>query len=146
VGGPGIAEPANLWAPFGAECLQLAPAEQPVIHGGPMVGFGCEADLVVTAATDAVLAIDPPPFQAPAPCIRCGWCTDHCPARLNIAALNDVFELGEIDHPSRLDAQACVECGVCSYVCPARLPLTQRVKRIKHAARVAADLLEGKTP
>ena len=95
-----------------------------------MVGFQCGPDVVVGPGTDAVLAIDTPPFQPPAPCIRCGWCADYCPARLNIAALNDAFELGEIDRAERLGAPACVGCGVCTYVCPARLPLTQRVKEI----------------
>jgi electron transport complex protein RnfC len=63
--------------------------------------------------------------------VRCGWCTDHCPARLNVAALNDAFELGDIAFADRAGALACVECGLCSYVCPARLPLSQRVRRLK---------------
>ena len=131
VAGRRIAEPANVWAPFGLACRELAgSAEPPVVHGGPMVGFQCGPDVVVGPGTGAVLAIDMPPFQAPAPCIRCGWCADHCPARLNVAALNDAFELGEIDRAERLGAPACVGCGVCTYVCPARLPLTQRVKEI----------------
>ncbi|HUU21213.1 MAG TPA: RnfABCDGE type electron transport complex subunit C [Phycisphaerae bacterium] len=132
VSGERTASPGNLWVPFGARCRELAgPADPPIIHGGPMSGLRCPPDAVVTPATDAVLAIDTPPFAAATPCIRCGWCTDHCPARLNVAALNDAFELGELDRSERLGAPACVACGVCTYVCPARLPLSQRVKRMK---------------
>lgn len=136
VAGERVEEPANFWVPFGMDCRELiAPAGPPVIHGGPMVAQRCGPDMVVSAGTDAVLALDAGPRRVSTPCIRCGWCTDHCPARLNIAALNDAFELSEIDRAARLGALACVECGVCSYVCPARLPLTQRVRRFKQAIR-----------
>ncbi len=125
--------PGNVWTPLGADCLALAPdTADPVIHGGPMVGFRCDRDTVVSPGTDAVLALHARPVLPPGPCIRCSWCTDHCPVRLNVAALNDAFELGDLEHADHLGATACIECGVCSFVCPARLPLTQRVKEIKH--------------
>ncbi len=63
-----------------------------------MVGLRCLPTAVVTPATDALLAIDEAPPAVPTPCIRCGWCTDHCPARLNVAILNDDFELSLVDH------------------------------------------------
>ncbi len=136
VSGERIAEPGNLWVPFGASCELLAEgAEPPVIHGGPMVGLKIKAGAVVGPATDAVLAIEAPVPTNPTPCIRCGWCTDHCPARLNVAAINDIFELGQVEQARKAGVPACVECGVCSYVCPARLPLSQRVKQLKWAIR-----------
>ena len=121
----------NFWIPFGLACRTLvAGAQEPIICGGPMDAVRC-GSAVATAATNAVLALDAPLPAPPGPCIRCGWCTDHCPARLNVAALNDAFELGLLQRARRLGARACVECGVCSYVCPARLPLTARVKQLK---------------
>jgi electron transport complex protein RnfC len=136
----------NFWTPLGYLCAELAggngsPAASlvgPVIHGGPMVGLRCPASAVVTPDTDALLAIDEAPPAVPTPCIRCGWCTDHCPARLNVAILNDDFELSLVDHARRLSVAACVACGVCSYVCPARLPLAERVRRLKQAASEVA--------
>jgi len=123
----------NFWIPFGLSCRALvAGAEEPVICGGPMDAVRC-GSAVTTAATNAVLALDAPLPAPPGPCIRCGWCTDHCPARLNVAALNDAFELGLLQRARHLGARACVGCGVCSYVCPARLPLTARVKQLKRA-------------
>ena len=104
-----------------------------------MVGLQCDADSVVTPSTSAVLAIEVSHPAAPSPCIRCGWCRDHCPARLNVADLNDAFELGLIDRARKAGAMACVECGICSYVCPARLPLSQRTKKLKRVIRIQDD-------
>jgi len=124
----------NYWALLGSPCRELIGCDGPVIHGGPMVGLRCAEHAVVCPATDALLAIHEAPMISPTPCIRCGWCTDHCPARLNVAVLNDDFELSLVDHARRLGVAACVECGVCGYVCPARLPLSDRIRQLKRAA------------
>jgi electron transport complex protein RnfC len=145
IGGPCVAEPGNVWAPFGARCGELAGGgEGMLVHGGAMGGMRCDALAVVTPATNALLTLEPVAPPVPSPCIRCGWCTDLCPARLNVAALNDAFELSLVERARRAGALACVECGVCSYVCPARLPLTQRVKRLKRQIR-ALGALAGAT-
>ncbi len=125
----------NFWAPFGTLCHDLLPGAPDLIHGGPMVGLRCPPLSVVTPGTEAVLALEPAPVRLSTSCMRCGWCTDHCPARLNVAALNDASELGLTDHARRLGAVACIECGVCSYICPSCLPLSQRVKRLKRVLR-----------
>jgi electron transport complex protein RnfC len=144
VAGPHTARPGNFWAPFGTPCVELASLtagpspggagggpEPTLIHGGPMAGTLCDGRAVVTPATGAVLSLEAAQMPLPGPCIRCGWCTDHCPARLNVAMLNDAFELSLVDRAASGGALACVECGVCSYICPAKLPLTQRVKQLK---------------
>ncbi len=130
--GPRVDRPRNTEVPFGASCSELIGRPgPPMIHGGAMNGLRCTDDAVVGPATDAVLALAVTMPATATACIRCGWCTDHCPARLNVAALNDAFELGFVAQAQKLQAAACVECGVCSYVCPARLPLSQRVKQLK---------------
>ncbi len=129
----------NYFIPFGTRCRDIINSDDHIIiHGGPLVGKPCSDATVVTPTTDAVLAITPTPFSPPSPCIRCGWCTDHCPARLNVAALNDDFELSLVEHARKLDVSACLGCGVCSYICPARLPLMQRVLQLKLATIHAA--------
>lgn len=136
VSGGRVGQAGNYFAPFGAPCGDLVDADGgPIVHGGPMVGLHCDRDAVVTAATDALLALEAVGGPKSGPCIRCGWCTDHCPARLNVAALNDHFELGMLPAARRAGAPACVECGICSYVCPAGLPLSQRVRQLKYAVR-----------
>lgn len=135
VSGNKAGESGNFLVPQGTACSEIAGSgDQPLIHGGPMVGLKCTPDAVVTPATDALLAIEPTPYEPAGTCIRCGWCTDHCPGRLNVAALNDAFELGMVTQARRDGVHACVECGVCSYICPARLPLTSRVRQLKRAA------------
>ena len=134
--GERAAAPRNVYVPFGTPCADLAGGGlRPVIHGGPMVGLRCAPDAVVTPSTDMLLSLELPETPVPGPCIRCGWCTDCCPARLNVAALNDLFEMGQVDRARRAGAEACVECGTCSYVCPARLPLSQRAKQLKRTVR-----------
>ncbi|MCY2929662.1 MAG: 4Fe-4S dicluster domain-containing protein [Planctomycetota bacterium] len=132
--GEGLAEAGNFFVPFGTPCLELARSPGGfTVHGGPMVGSRCPADAVVTAATDVLLALGARPSRPSTSCIRCGWCTDNCPARLNVSALNDHFELGALDAARSAGVIACVECGICTYVCPSRLPLSQRTKGLKHA-------------
>ncbi len=134
VAGQRAPEVKNRYVPFGTRCIELVQnAEQPIVHNGPMIGLRCPSDAVVTPATDAVLALETSIPPAASPCIRCSWCTDHCPARLNVAGLNDAYELGSLDRARRLMAPACVECGLCTYICPARLPLAQRTKQLKRA-------------
>jgi electron transport complex protein RnfC len=124
----------NFWTPFGASCAELAGGgDEPPLCGGPMTGVCCGQEAVVSPGTDAVLSLDVPPSPPAGPCIRCGWCTDHCPARLNVSGLNDAFETGQARRAATLGATACLECGVCMYVCPAKLPLAQRVRRLKRS-------------
>lgn len=138
VAGETAAQRGNFFAPIGMSCVSLAEAggEAWRLHGGPMSGALCGEGTVVSACTDAVLAIEPVEPAVAVPCIRCGWCTDHCPARLNVSALNDLYELGLIERAERIGARGCVGCGVCTYVCPARLPLSQRVKQLKQMVRL----------
>jgi len=122
--------------PFGTEVhVLIRAAKPPYLLNGPMIGAVCDGQAVVGPGNNVVLALDLTPVGAPSQCIRCGWCRDHCPARLNVAVLNDLYELGHVETADRLGALSCVECGVCSYVCPARLPLTQRVRALNRSIR-----------
>ena len=145
--GPHAPQAGNFWVPFGSRCSDLlGDVPHGIIHNGPMLALRCPDDAVVTASTDVILAMDASDPPVPSPCIRCSWCTDHCPVRLNVAALNDAFELGLIDRARKLVALGCVECGVCTYVCPARLPLTKRVKQLKRAISNLAHAMPLFTP
>ncbi len=141
VAGQQIVRPANYLVPFGMRCTEVAQAASPsLVHGGVMTGFACTPNAVVTPATNAILGLGVPEPSSPKTCIRCGWCTDHCPMRLNVASLNDAFELVDLSSADRSGAPACIGCGVCSYVCPARLPLTQRVNELRRVlAQLAAE-------
>ena len=145
VSGEQIVRPANLLAPVGVRCCDLVGlTARSLIHNGPMVGLPCTPDAVVTPATDAVLAVGLSDMAIPYTCIRCGWCGDHCPARLNVAALNDAYELVDVPWARRMGATACIGCGICSYVCPSRLPLAERAQALHQA--VTEDLDQREFP
>ena len=145
VAGQQIVKPANYLVPFGMRCREVAQvASRSLVHGGVMTGLACTPDAVVTPATNAILALGVPEPALAQTCIRCGWCSDHCPMRLNVASLNDAFELVDLGAADRSGAAACIGCGVCSYVCPARLPLTQRVTELRRVlSQLAAERAAG---
>ncbi len=131
--GPQARNARNVMLPLGTPCEALfdIPGVE-VTHGGPMTGLVCKPGAIVTASTRAVLALARESHPSPNACIRCGWCTDLCPTRLNVSKINDAFELGDLALAQQGGAMACVHCGVCTYICPARLPLTHRVGEMKH--------------
>jgi electron transport complex protein RnfC len=145
VSGAQIIKPANLLVPIGMRCSELTGmTPRSLTHNGPMAGLACTSNAVVTPVTDAVLAIGLSDLATPYTCIRCGWCGDHCPSRLNVAALNDAYELVDVAWARRMGATACIGCGICSYVCPSRLPLAERAKALHQA--VAEDLDRRELP
>jgi electron transport complex protein RnfC len=140
VSGDHVRKRGNYLIPFGAaveEVLSQSQAERasPAIHGSAMTGRGVVGGAVVSASSNALLAPHLPPSPPPTACIRCGWCVENCPARLNVAELNDDFELGRSARARRRGVLACLGCGTCSYVCPARLPLAHRMSLLIQAIR-----------
>lgn len=134
--GPRAETPGNVFVPFGVNCQDLlCPSMPPIVLGGPMRGVLSRDDTVTGPGLDAILALTPTPLGSAAQCIRCGWCRDHCPTRLNVAVLNDFYEHDDIAQAAKLGVLSCLDCGVCSYICPARLPLTERMGRLKAVLR-----------
>lgn len=75
------------------------------------------------------------------PCTSCRYCTDGCPAGIEIpelfACLNDKRE-GKDTAASRYDAapakaDCCVECGQCEGVCPQHLHIRELLKEVAAA-------------
>ncbi|NLF30261.1 MAG: 4Fe-4S dicluster domain-containing protein [Planctomycetes bacterium] len=142
VSGVNVRRGGNRLVPMGLAASDLlaacgAPVEGNFCHGGPMTGTALPDDAVVGPATSALLSLPAADERSATACIRCGWCTDHCPVRLDVASLNDMYELGDLERARRYEVTACLGCGVCSYVCPARWPLTHRVRTL--AALVRRD-------
>jgi electron transport complex protein RnfC len=94
----------------------------------------------IIAATDRELR---PNVEALA-CIRCGNCSDVCPAYLMPQELNDAAERNEFAALEDLGLFDCIECGCCDVVCPSLIPLTDTfragkrrlVQAMEPAARV----------
>lgn len=106
-----------------------------VIMGGSMMGFTLpDLRAPVIKTTNCILAPDkkeaptPPPAQA---CIRCGLCSEACPASL---LPQQLFWYAQAQDVERLQAHNifdCIECGACSYVCPSKIPLVQYYRAAK---------------
>ena len=110
-----------------------------VIMGGSMMGFTLpDLRAPVIKTTNCILAPDkkeaplPPPAQA---CIRCGLCSEACPASL---LPQQLFWYAQAEDVERLQAHNifdCIECGACSYVCPSKIPLVQYYRAAKGTIR-----------
>lgn len=99
-----------------------------LISGGPMMGKCIDDDLIITPNLNCVLLKDKNEEQV-TNCMRCGKCTDICPAHLSPVLIKD-----NINNPKKLiklKVKRCIECGLCSYVCPAKLNLRGIVKNAK---------------
>ncbi len=106
-----------------------------VIMGGSMMGFTIhDLRVPVIKTTNCILAPSkkeaptPPPAQA---CIRCGLCSEACPASL---LPQQLFWYAQAEDTDRLQAHNlfdCIECGACSYVCPSKIPLVQYYRAAK---------------
>ncbi len=106
-----------------------------LIIGGPMMGYSVEQDLVpVVKTTNCILAPSDtempsaPPAQA---CIRCGMCSEACPAQLLPQQLLWYAQAEDTDKLKSHNLFDCIECGACSFVCPSAIPLVQHYRSAK---------------
>ena len=140
VTGSAAGAPGNYRIPVGTsfgDVLRHVGLRRPVermIDGGPMTGRAVESlDAVVTKQTSAIVLLERETVRIPrpGPCIRCGWCQEDCPVRLDPPAILDLFERDRIESARGLFPHACLGCGLCTYVCPADLPLAEAVEKVK---------------
>jgi len=110
-----------------------------IIMGGPMMGFTLSSDeLPIIKSSNCILA--PSQKELPAndiasACIRCGLCTEACPADLLPQQLYWFSKAGELDKAEQHNIADCIECGACSYVCPSEIPLVQYYRHAKGAIK-----------
>jgi electron transport complex protein RnfC len=135
VTGGAIASPRNLDVRLGMRIADLVAAcggySGPVarlIMGGSMMGMTLPSDsLAVGRATNCIIAATErelrPNVDALA-CIRCGNCSDVCPANLMPQELNDAAERNQFAALEDLGLFDCIECGCCDVVCPSLIRLT----------------------
>ncbi len=146
VDGSAVKSPKNVTAPIGTSLRDLLSFVEvdfedlgKVLYGGPMMGIAAyDLDAPIYKNTNAVLALNKkdslPPEQFP--CIHCGKCIEHCPARLNPTAIVKAMKIeNKDDRAAALDkacVSQCLECGSCSYVCPSRRPLVETIRLAKN--------------
>jgi electron transport complex protein RnfC len=153
VTGGGVREPCNVEARIGtpiraliADCGGYTPTHERLIMGGTMMGNALAADsLPVVKATNCIVAAshaDLRPRGSEMPCIRCGNCSEVCPAILLPQQLHWYGMARDQSALERFGLIDCIECGCCDYVCPSQIPLTERFRTWKPAV---ADAIAART-
>lgn len=145
--GSGVREPGNLEVRLGtlfseviADCGGYIDDVQFLIMGGSMMGIALTRDdLPVVKGTNCIVAAtaaDLRPRAEEMPCIRCGNCSEVCPAILLPQQLHWHAQAHDLQALDSLGLMDCIECGCCDHVCPSQIPLTHRFRIAK------AELLE----
>jgi electron transport complex protein RnfC len=93
-------------------------------------------DCPILADTRAILGLPPEEVKPGSvePCIRCGFCVDHCPVSISPVMITLAAERGLFETAQEYGASFCIACGNCSYVCPSKRPM---VELIQYANRYA---------
>ena len=142
VTGDGVREPDNLETRIGtpiasliADCGGYTERMSRLIMGGSMMGSPLpHDDLPVIKATNCVVAastLDLQPRGPEMPCIRCGACSQVCPAFLLPQQLHWYLHPYDSEQLNRHGLLDCIECGCCDYVCPSQIPLVERFRETK---------------
>jgi electron transport complex protein RnfC len=139
-----LRQTAFVFAPIGATVAdvvrqaQLSPGSTTFRAGDVLRDLRVPPDAVVGGAELIVHASLPEPAANPDPCIRCGWCVESCPTRVQPAGVLEAAQHEDIELADHYGIEACIECGICSYVCPSRLPLLPAIRQMR--------AFEGGTP
>lgn len=133
VSGDALKDPVNVNVLVGTpvskllEITKLNRDEVVLINGGPMMGNSMETDeFVITPNTNAITVMAEVVTEAIS-CLRCGSCSDHCPAGLQPVRIMEAYKSQDWDEVRKLRADKCIECGLCSYVCPSKIEVSNQV-------------------
>lgn len=115
--------------------LGLAEQASLVRSGGLLRDVRVLPDQII-AGGELVFNVTPPePPVNPEPCIRCGWCVESCPTRVQPAGLLEAAQRDDPAMAERYGIGGCIECGICSFVCPSHLPLLPAIRTMKTRVR-----------
>ena len=144
VSGTAVKQPVNVHVPVGVPASEVVAAcggytveDVKLIAGGPMMGKTIVNDkFVIDRNMNALTVLENKPFDSIA-CLRCGKCSDHCPAGLQPVRIAQAVKLNDKSAMDKLCALDCIECGLCTYICPSRLDVTENVRRAKRQLQLA---------
>lgn len=157
VTGQALNEPQNVWALLGTpinflleQChvQNIENENQPVIMGGPMMGFSIYSELVPIVKTSNCILVPsriemPSAFEKESKeveCIRCGQCSDVCPSQLLPQELQWSAKAKDYAQLEKLNLSDCIDCGACAYVCPSQIPLVHYYRIAKAEIREQQQL------
>lgn len=112
-------------------------ANDRVILGGPMMGFAINPQAPMVKTSNCLLVPNEHELagKQSLDCIRCGLCTQACPAGLLPQQLYWFAKHDEFDKTEQHNLFDCIECGACAYVCPSQIPLVQHYRYAKGAIK-----------
>lgn len=148
VTGRGVTQPQNLEVRLGTpishlieRCGGYTESAERLFLSGSMMGYPVDSDdLPITKSINAVVVAardELSPDTEPQPCIRCGACTEVCPARLMPQQLYEFSKSGKHQKAVEIQLFDCIECRCCDVVCPSHIPLVDFFKSAKQAARTS---------
>lgn len=114
-----------------ASLIQNESATRLVRCGDVLRDMQCSVESSVTARELCLHLTPRERVELSDPCIRCNWCADLCPTRVQPAALLEAAQRRDVRHIERHGIDSCIECGICSYVCPSKLPLLEGIRALK---------------
>ena len=150
ISGDNVEEPGNWEVPLGtpiSHLVELAGGYRDadsvhLVMGGPMMGFSLSSDAVpIVKASNNILVMrrqtipHSPGYHDE--CIRCGKCTEVCPASLLPQQLYWHTRAKAWERTQEYHLFDCIECGCCSAVCPSQIPLVQYYRAAKSEIRAA---------
>ncbi|MCP4471459.1 MAG: electron transport complex subunit RsxC [Gammaproteobacteria bacterium] len=148
--GDNIREPGNWEVRLGSPVRHLVELaggylhgdSSPLVMGGPMMGFSLSGDQVpIVKASNCIMVMrEQAMTRRPGyhdECIRCGKCTEVCPAQLLPQQLYWHARAGAFERAQEFHLLDCIECGCCSAVCPSGIPLVQYYRAAKSEIRAA---------
>ncbi|EPE37652.1 electron transport complex subunit RsxC [Candidatus Photodesmus anomalopis] len=106
-----------------------------LILGGSMMGFSIpNTSIPITKTTNCIFIPKSNEVVSPLhemPCIRCGYCSNVCPASLLPQQLQWYAKAKQFEKCKEFNLTDCIECGACAYVCPSKIPLVQYYRQAK---------------
>jgi electron transport complex protein RnfC len=99
--------------------------------GHPLREVHLTPDHILAGGELSAYAASPAVPVNPAACIRCAWCVEACPVRIQPAGLLEAAQQQDPELAARYGLEACIECGICTYVCPSNLPLLRGIRTLR---------------
>ena len=136
--GDGVKKQTNVRVKIGSNLSEIIPliggykkdiSNHLFIVGGPLNGTSLpDDDVIVTKDLTSVVVLDNVDEKV-YPCIKCGKCIKHCPAKIKpVLIMNNIRDKEKLQ---KLHPEKCIRCGLCSYICPSRVEVKEIVKKAR---------------